>query len=182
MGKQVLSYLRYLVLTTLGLNMFACETPTAGPPQEVRPGDVFRIIHPLEIPVNRYGIVLQHGQPSDEATRDYYAAHCQFASKNMNSVITAVTPGTFVIRQVTQRTEPGADPTAPGGQPGSQYLNYVTELSLTSSSRSELQSIICQHRDQRIGGQYLTLEEINEALGAAARVEVLDKKQKLEGN
>ena len=175
MGNPVLNTLRFLILSTSLISLHACQTPSNGVDVEVRPGDIFHLSQHLEVLPNQTMLVVQHGRIIDESKIDYYAGHCLLTFQSGTPVTLKVNPGSYVIKQVTQSSEINPEVTSYDVKPGSKYSSYITTLTLVSATEHELQSLSCQRLAERFGEHYLAIEDINEALGVVAQIEVLNK-------
>lgn len=176
MQTQTLNILRRLLLVMPGIILQGCETLPDDNAMNIRTGDTFRLSQAVEFPNNKLMLTLQHGRIIDETSIDYYAARCLISLPSPVPNAQKIPPGNYVIKQFSQSSEMSTSDPGYIAQPGSKYTNYVTRLLLTSASQYELQSVTCLRLAERFGGAYLTLAEINEALGNIAQIVVLERK------
>ena len=128
----------------------------------------------LAIPAGKAGVFIQSGTVVRENDVDRYHANCKFEVRTVSGDAgQEIRPDGFSVYKVTQDTElvlakpmVVAGLRLVSGEDGGPMAGiYATTMYLRSKSQSDVFRLTCQHWDDPVNGEHLTITQIRRALG-----------------
>jgi len=134
-------------------------------------GSTFTLNREITIEPDQTSVYLQNGKPGAARDVDFYKPHCKFELFTISTEVRIVKPDTFVVKKVVdQREDVSASwPTYAGlgmvmGD-GPVHLTYSTTLYLESKIQPDVYRMDCKRWDDPVIGEYLSINEMRQALG-----------------
>lgn len=148
-------------------------------------GSTFTLTREILIQPDNTSVYLQNGQVGAARGVDFYRPHCKFELFTISTEARTVKPDTFtVIRIVDQREDVSlAWPSYAGlglayGD-GPLHLTYSTAMYLESSIQPDVFRMDCKRWDDPVIGEYLSINEMRQALGDYFTLTLADQSGRL---
>lgn len=171
--------------------------PVTSPYYWIPTGSRIELSQPLTIPPNTARVYLQYGKVVSPKEKDRYQPNCWFLSWKLLESGQTIQPDTFVV-QSTQKSQDvvqnlskimlasrsmeidagvglgfgvgiGNNRGVFAGQ-APLAVEYTTTLQIHSDKNPDIKQLACSHWDDPSGGEHLTVEKMQQALGTIARI------------
>ena len=146
------------------------------PPYSLPAGSTISINKPLVVAPNSVSVWIQYGKVVKRRDIDESYAHCRFELFTIQPLERTIQPGEVVIKKMVNTTDyvsNGAVMLASmvdvfGSSDSPMAAIYSTNIYLKSQKQPDLYRLICEHWEDPSAGTYLTISQIQEALGDIA--------------
>lgn len=136
-------------------------------------GSTFTLNREITIQPDNTSVYLQNGKPGSDSDVDFYKPHCVFELYTISNKARVVSPDTFVITKIVDQSEDVAAsrPTyAALGMgivfgDGPVHLTFATTMYLESKIQPDVYRMTCKRWDWPNIGEYLSINEIRQAVG-----------------
>jgi hypothetical protein len=137
----------------------------------VLPGSTFTLNREITIQPDNTAVYLQYGKIEPVSNVGFYKPHCKFELYKISEQARVVKPDTFVVTKVVDQSEDVSTkwPTYAGlgmayGD-GPVHLTFSTTMYLESKVQPDVFRINCKRWDDPATGEYLSINEMRQALG-----------------
>ena len=137
----------------------------------VSPGSTFTLNREVTIQPDNTSVYLQNGKIEPVKNIDFYKPHCKFELYTISEQARVVKPDTFVVTKIVDQSEDVSTkwPTYAGlgmafGD-GPVHLTFSTTMYLESSLQPDVFRMNCKRWDWPATGEYLSINEMRQALG-----------------
>ncbi len=167
--------MKYSIIIFLSLIIQSCTTVESY--SEIVTGNTLIVKKSLVIPADQARVTIQYGKVASVTEIELYHPRCWFISRVIKNEAQVINAGEFRIAKVretyesVQRTtgfpfaglsfSSSSSPTAD---------EYFTEMDIVSNTQSNINRLICSHWEDPYDAKYLTLKQINIALGELAEI------------
>jgi len=188
----------FLCVASLLASCASNPYPASSPYYQIPSGSQIELKQSLSIPPDRARVYLQHGKVVSASEKNRYAPHCWFLSQKLSEDGQVIQPDTFVITSTYKSQdlvqnfsnqmlasnslyvdwkgaiELSSHHRISGGGDALMAVDYISELRIHSDKQPDIQRMGCSHWDDPSMGNYLTLDQMQSALGDIALI-VIDK-------
>jgi len=146
----------------------------------VKQGSRLVLNRTLTIAPNQVAVYLQHGEVKPHDDIDFYYPNCKFELYSISEEQRRVVPDTFrVSRVVDERNDVSLGYGIHASLAGAalsigdapQVYTYATVMYLESALQPDVFRISCQHQEDVFIDQYLSIEQMREAMGGVFTLE-----------
>jgi hypothetical protein len=137
----------------------------------VQLGSTFTLNREITIQPDRTSVYFQNGKPGAARDVDFYKPHCKFELFTISTEARLVNPDTFVVTRIVDQREdvstswPRYAGLGMARGDGPVHLTYSTTLYLESKIQPDVFRMNCKRWDDPVIGEYLTINEMRQALG-----------------
>jgi hypothetical protein len=185
-GKNLFSgrFCNWLFTISLAsVSLAGCTMSSAfPPPYSVPAGSTITINKELPVKPNSLRVTMQYGKIIDRSDVESYYPNCHFELYTLSDEPRTIEPDEVTITRFVNQTHlvssgmlmyaglaiSGGFGGNDGGPPMAEV--YVTDIYLHSEKQPDLYTLTCQHWEDPYDGDYLTMSQIQEALGDLATI------------
>ena len=138
----------------------------------VPPGSTFTLNREIAIAPDQTSVYLQDGKPGYSRDVNFYRPHCKFELFTISTAARAVKPDTFVVTRIVDRREdvstswPMYAGLSVAVGDGPIHLTFSTTMYLESKIQPDVFRMNCKRWDHPAMGEFLSINEMRQALGA----------------
>ena len=146
------------------------------PPYSLPAGSTISINQPLVVAPNAVSIWVQYGKVVKRRDIEESYAHCRFELFTIQSLERTIQPDEVIIKKIVNTTDYVANDVVIlasmvdvfGSSDSPMAAIHSTNIYLQSQKQPDLYRLICEHWEDPSSGTYLTIGQIQEALGDIA--------------
>ncbi len=150
------------------------------PYYDIPAGSILVLNETITIPAERTSVYLQNGKILHYSMVDPYYPHCQFDVRTIKDTSQIVSRDKFIIYKVGHWTSAidngikrvGLRILSSGGN-GLSPQTYATILYLQSDRQPDVLTMTCQHWEDPVDAEFLTIKQIRRTLGSVFTLELL---------
>lgn len=186
-----------VIVTAITQGCASGPYPVTSPYYQIPPGSQLVLHQALTIPANRARVYLQYGRVVSEKDKDRYQPNCWFLSWKLMETHQNIEPDTFVVVRSAKaedyvktvsniklasrsiRVESGSGAsigissgTGVFGGDAPMATVFTTQLFIQSDKQPDIQMLECSHWDDPSSGEHLTVQQIQDALGSFATLQI----------
>jgi len=134
-------------------------------------GSTFTLNREITIQPDQTSVYLQYGKIELVRNIDFYKPHCKFELYTISEQSRVVNPDTFVVTRIVDEREdvaaklPDYAGLGMAFDTGPVNLTYSTTMYLESKKQPDVFRMTCKHWDWPSMGEYLSINEMRQALG-----------------